>query len=81
MTPIENPFNENHQELQDLQWLLHRKKLFLAFYMKVGYGDKFSYANFSLGSPRFYDASHLYTEAKECFSLTLMPQCNSCNSH
>ena len=43
-------------------------------YDKVGDGDKFSYESFGLGRPSFHATSHLKVEAKERFSLTLMPQ-------
>ena len=40
-------------------------------------GDKFSYENFGLGRSCFHATSHLKIEAKEFFSQTLMPHCNS----
>ena len=70
--PIDNSINEDPQELQDSQWLLHHKLTLFVFLVmvhdKVDDGDKISKENFGLGRPRFHATSYLKSEAKVFFS-------------
>ena len=67
VTPIDNFINEDLQELQYSQWLLHRKLTLFGFllmvYDRVGDGSKISNENFRYGRPRFHATSHLKIEA------------------
>ena len=68
MTPIDNFINEDLQELQYPQWLLHRKLTLFGFllmvYDRVRDGNKISNENFGYGRPRFHATSHIKIEAK-----------------
>ena len=82
MTPTDNSINEDPQELQDPQWLLHCKLTFFGFLLlvyddSVGDGDKISKKNFGYGRPHFHATSHLKVEAKVFISQMVMLQCNS----
>ena len=67
LIPKESTTNEDPQELQDSQWLLPCKKIFLAFIWLSGWWDKFSFENFGLGKPCFHATIHLKIEVKEFF--------------
>ena len=58
----DNAINRDLQELQDPQWLLHRKLILFGFLVMVcdtvGDQDKFSKKSFGLRRLRFHAASH-----------------------
>ena len=65
--PNENPINEHLLELQDPQWLLRHKKIFLAFW-KWYMMEWVMGINFGLERPHLHANSHLKIEAKVFFS-------------
>ena len=68
LKPKDHSINEDPQEPQDAQWLLHCKITLFGFlvivYDRVGDGDKFSKENFGLVRPCFRASSHLKNIAK-----------------